>query len=190
VVLREGKLQLRSKNKYNGSEYIYSRVDDIEIEAITRTYPATSWSAARGRASELEETFEVGMRVDVNYQKTGTGFRATTSEANISGEYLGVIYENNQYAAAVRLSNGSVEYVPLTSQAQASFKAKAATEEIASFVRRDPASDVVSATGRQRPKRVQAKEGDTQASIYERNRELYDERAKLNPEQRGDLAED
>lgn len=190
VVMHEGRLQLRSQNQYNGSQYIYSRLDDVEIEAISRSYPNASWSGVRGRPSEVEETFQVGMRVDVNYQKTGTGFRASTQETNISGEYLGVIYENNQYAAAVRLSDGSVEYVPLTSQAQPTITARAVNEEIASFARRNPASDIVSATGRARPRRVQALDGDDQLTIYQRNKELYDERSALNANQRGDLAED
>lgn len=189
VVMHEGRLQLKSRNQYNGSEFVYTRLDDVEIQSFSRTTPAANWSYNRGRPSDLEEAFEPGMQVDVTYQRPNSRFGSTVEEANISGEYIGTVYENNTYSAAIRLSSGRTEYVPLTTGAQTSISAKAATTPITSFVRRNPISDIVSSTGRPRPKRVQAVQGDDQLTIYNRNKDLYDERSALGPQQRGDLAE-
>ncbi len=130
VVRYQGRLQLRTRNNYNGSQYDYTPIDDMDVVAASRNFQRAEWSGAREHPRILSERFQEGTRVDVTYQRLRNTYSTDTEAVKIDGEFLGVITHNEGPAAAVRTSNGSIEYVPLNGQSAASFNAPGGRVEV------------------------------------------------------------
>lgn len=112
VVMRQGKLALKSPNKYSQGQFIYTELDELEgIQKVASTYAKSSWSGAAAHPRELEESFKAGAKIKASYMTKPTYGEGVIS--NVEGEFLGVVTHNKEAAMAVRNSKGIIEYIPL-----------------------------------------------------------------------------